>query len=391
LKVCIIYDKFYEYDGSRVTIGGIQSYISSLSKVIIKNKMDLIIYQRARKDFVAIHNEVKVKGICEKYGELPSFRQLAMKAKNNEGLTHSDLIIWATEDISYRVDFCKTLSIQHGISFDVYRSDSKLIKLFKKYLNLDIVTLYQLLRYRKALKEISNTTNVVCVDYNYQNWYRTIFPNRPLNFYVIPNFTKIQKKEKIDNKISNWKNESRTIKLLFARRFFDIRGVSIMIELSERLIERYGSKIEITFAGEGPKMNEVLQLSNKYPNIFITTYEPENSIDFHSIYDIALIPSTGSEGTSLSLLEAMSAGCYCVASQVGGLTNIIIDGFNGMLLRANVDDWFTGVSNLIDNTESNEITRQVINGYNVVSNSFSLERWEYAWEDILNKMKENDS
>ncbi|ENM5895764.1 glycosyltransferase family 4 protein [Vibrio mimicus] len=229
------------------------------------------------------------------------------------------------------------------------------------------------------------------MDYNYQNWYRTILPNRPLNCYVIPNFTKIQTREKIDNKISDWNKETRTIKLLFSRRFFDIRGVRIMIELSERLIERYGSKIEITFAGEGPRMNEVFQLSNKYSNIFITAYEPENSIDFHSLYDIALIPSIGSEGTSLSLLEAMSAGCYCIASQVGGLTNIIIDGFNGMLLRAHVDDWFTGISNLIENTESSEITRQIINGYNVVSEAFSLERWEYAWEDILNKMKENDS
>ncbi|MFQ2418869.1 glycosyltransferase family 4 protein [Aeromonas caviae] len=391
MKVCIIYDRFYEYDGSKVTIGGIQSYISSLSKVIADVEMDVVIYQRSTKPFQVYHNKTKVIGVCAKLGELPDFKYLAQQAKDYERLVFSDLIIWATEDISCRVNYCKTLSIQHGISFDVHRPDSKLPKLFRKLLNVDITPYYQLLRYSKAIKYIKNSNYIVCVDYNYPNWYRTILPNKLIDYHVIPNFTKIKPKSEIENKVKSWDDKEKVIKILFARRFFDIRGVSLMIELTEKLINKYGGKIDITYAGEGPRLQDVVLLSQKYKNIKITLYDAVNSIDFHSQFDVALIPSIGSEGTSLSLLEAMGAGCYCLSSQVGGLTNIVLDGFNGRLLRTRVDDWFLALTELIETEDHSDVKRQIINGHNVVKESFSLERWENMWKIVLNKIVSDDT
>ena len=49
--------------------------------------------------------------------------------------------------------------------------------------------------------------------------------------------------------------------------------------------------------------------------------------------DIVLIPTKAAEGTSLSCLEAMASGRAVIAGCVGGLSDLIVDGYNGLLLR----------------------------------------------------------
>ncbi|MGR4357642.1 glycosyltransferase [Escherichia coli] len=83
----------------------------------------------------------------------------------------------------------------------------------------------------------------------------------------------------------------------------------------------------------GPEQYLVDELKKEYPNsVYQTSYKSEDSIHFHQQYDIAIVPSIGSEGTSLSLLEAMSAKCLVIATDIGGMTNIILDGFNGRMI-----------------------------------------------------------
>ena len=86
----------------------------------------------------------------------------------------------------------------------------------------------------------------------------------------------------------------------------------------------------------------------------------------------------------------MSAGCYCLSSQVGGLTNVIFDGFNGRLLRTKVDDWFFAISNLIESNDYSDIKQQIINGHNVVATSFSQERWSFMWKSLLDSLASDD-
>ncbi|WP_350563863.1 glycosyltransferase family 4 protein, partial [Psychrobacter sp. CAL346-MNA-CIBAN-0220] len=68
-------------------------------------------------------------------------------------------------------------------------------------------------------------------------------------------------------------------------------------------------------------------------------YGPNESFSVHKCQHIAIIPTLGSEGTSLSMIEAMAAGCMVISSNVGGLSNLIINGFNGRLVMPNTAEF----------------------------------------------------
>lgn len=54
-------------------------------------------------------------------------------------------------------------------------------------------------------------------------------------------------------------------------------------------------------------------------------------------------------GTSLSLFEAMVARCAIVCTNVGGTTNIVLDGFNGFMVRPVADEIREAIEELIIN------------------------------------------
>ena len=64
--------------------------------------------------------------------------------------------------------------------------------------------------------------------------------------------------------------------------------------------------------------------------------------------DITVIPTLYSEGTSLSCLEAMASGNAVIATFIGGLPNLIIDEYNGLLISPEVGDLVDSISRLLE-------------------------------------------
>ncbi len=104
--------------------------------------------------------------------------------------------------------------------------------------------------------------------------------------------------------------------------------------------------------------------------------------EFHKKYDIAVVPTIFSEGTSLSLIEAMSAGCLPIASHVGGMTNIILDSFNGFLTYPSEEELYKIIVKVL-NLEKAEFNSIVKNAYHSACSSFSISKWKSSWREIL--------
>jgi glycosyltransferase involved in cell wall biosynthesis len=63
--------------------------------------------------------------------------------------------------------------------------------------------------------------------------------------------------------------------------------------------------------------------------VIFTGFQP-NPVDYLQLMDIFLLPSL-SEGTSMTLLEAMSLSKACIVTDVGGNPEIIQDKVNGLV------------------------------------------------------------
>lgn len=97
--------------------------------------------------------------------------------------------------------------------------------------------------------------------------------------------------------------------------------------------------------------------------------------------DIAVVPTIGSEGTSLSLLEAMAAHCAVICTNVGGMTNIVIDQYNGLMIKPTEADLVYAIEDLIINVEKRN--KLADRGYETVKQAFSHEVWSNRWKKVL--------
>ncbi|KAF7788306.1 hypothetical protein PRUB_a2932 [Pseudoalteromonas rubra] len=365
----ILIDRLYSLDGERITIGGIQTYLSALSKVIHDNfGVKAYIYQSAQRNFEIEAEHFIVRGVDTQGKINPKQTMNAIKERFSPADT---LLIWGSDQYSLPQNTFKSINIQHGIGFDTEAMHTPIKKLM---VNAGFTWLYKLMQRYKAIKIFENTSAAVCVDYNFLNWYRTFRSSKQISkdVYVIPNFTDIPD--------APFAKSGDRIKIVFARRFVARRGVDIAIPLARYLVEKY-ENVEFHFAGDGPKKQAVEALAQSHERILMTRFESSKSLEFHSDYAIALVPSVGSEGTSLSLLEAMASNCAVVASNVGGMTNIVLNQFNGSLVPPTLEAFKAEVTSLIENRE--KLKEYQNNGFKTVKQAFSKSKWESEWVNVI--------
>lgn len=371
MKAYIIYRHVLDIKGCDFMVGGIESYLISLASVIKSMGIQVTIVQKGIEKFEKQIDGVTYIGLQTKGKK--TYKELYKQIKGN--IDENDLIIWGSEIESLKTNHKRTICIQHGIDFDYYPVEDSIKN---KMLQLGLGKVVKFIQRRRALRTFQYSKYKVCVDYNFWNWYRTFaLPKEEENIFVIPNFAKIGSNTN--------KPVSETVNIVFARRFVRRRGVEIFIQVVKNM-KNY-SNVIFTFAGDGPYKKQILDLAEEMDNVVITKYSPENAISFHENYDIAVVPTIGSEGTSLSLLEAMSAGNAVICTAVGGMTNIIIDGYNGLLIKPDsVEALEDAIIRLIENKPLRE--QLSTKAYDTISTSFSYSTWAGKWENVIKQVAE---
>lgn len=91
---------------------------------------------------------------------------------------------------------------------------------------------------------------------------------------------------------------------------------------------------------------------------FIGALEPADAEVFIRESEIFAMPSLV-EGLGLALQEALFLGCACVASRTGGMTDLVSDGDNGLLVApGDVAAWTAALDQLLGNPSLREAFRQ---------------------------------
>lgn len=107
-----------------------------------------------------------------------------------------------------------------------------------------------------------------------------------------------------------------------------VKNTSVILELAE-IVE--DTPIEFRIAGDGSERDNLEQRVREIQNVTLNGFiAPENVPEFLSELDVYFQASLR-EGLCITVIEAMAAGLPVVASNVGGITEAVIEGKMGML------------------------------------------------------------
>ena len=363
----ILYDRYLDASGNRY-IGGVESYIKALSEILRECGYVVYIYQYSDEMFIRERECCVIFGISGKHNSNTLLNYIECNDKPNY---KEDLLIFATDLGIVKNKYKHCLSIQHGIAWDI-NTDNTVSDL------KNVLTVFKgALRTLRKYQRYKWCNNIVCVDYNFLNWYRTQIAHVDATLYIIPNFA--------STSVTNHRRSGNSpLSIVFARRLVDYRGTKLYAEAINDVSAKY-PEVLFTIAGDGPDEKWLRQHVGKLNNVVFTKYRAEDSVEFHSKFDIAVVPTKGSEGTSLSLLEAMAAGCAVIATNVGGLTNVILDEYNGLMTSPDVTDIRDAIIRLIEDKELRNYLSE--KARETVSRAFSYEKWKRSWVKVIRQIE----
>lgn len=370
-KLFILCERYYDFNRNKISIGGIQTYVSNLCKIAQELGFHVVVIQKSfedRRDFVDSCEILSVKTSHLLVYRLQSLKLFLVYWRQS---SPSDILLYATEGFAQRWKKGKTIGIQHGISWDI-PSDVPTNRLSNVF-----ASFRQLKNSLWLTKKISYLDKLVCVDYNFVNWYKTQVKHPECEYSVVPNFTHIPNENEID------KSSDGKVRIIFARRFQKYRGTRLFSNVIVRLLQEYDN-IEVTIAGEGPDADYMHQYLDKFSNVRFIKFSANESLKVHSAVDIAVVPTIGSEGTSLSLLEAMASKCAVICTNVGGMSNIVIDNYNGLIINPEEKALYQALKLLI--TDESLRNRLAIKARETAEYGFSYSQWKDKWIKILNNL-----
>lgn len=135
-----------------------------------------------------------------------------------------------------------------------------------------------------------------------------------------------------DQKIEKSKSKE-IITIGFISRVENTKGIQELLAAYNKLRQKY-SNIELLIAGGGSKENEVIAASNSDTSIhYLGHVTPGQINSIFAKIEIFVLPSY-QEGLPYSVIEACMSSCAIVATDVGGIPEIIHHKKNGLLIPA---------------------------------------------------------
>jgi glycosyltransferase involved in cell wall biosynthesis len=128
------------------------------------------------------------------------------------------------------------------------------------------------------------------------------------------------------------------------------KGQWIVIEALNKLPNNIKTQIEYTIVGDGPQRVSLEEKVKEYglDNVRFIGSVPNSEV-YHYLAEANIsILMSSNEGLPLSLIEALRCGLAGISTRVAGIPEIIIDGYNGVLLQPDVEQLFNVLSHIHD-------------------------------------------
>ena len=169
-------------------------------------------------------------------------------------------------------------------------------------------------------------------------------------------------------------------------RLEPIKGMDLVVSAFAEVLRAY-PETQLLVVGDGTlraSMEEQAAQLGCADHIRFVGRQPQEELSqWYSQMDIVLMPSR-SEGFGLTAIEAMAHGCVMVASDVGGLPEVVRDGICGLLhCTEDIADMASKISTLIgDETLYSQLRAQSL----VEVEKYSFERYAELIHNLYGKL-----
>jgi len=168
------------------------------------------------------------------------------------------------------------------------------------------------------------------------------------------------------------------------------KGLNYLIEAAA-LIPGVQDRMRFVIVGDGNCLQELKELAARKGVTDIVHFAGfhDNTYQYMKSFDIFALPSL-SEGLSSAILEAMAASLPIVATNVGGIPELVKEGENGMLVTpANPQALACAIQQMADNPE--ESLRMGLRGRERMEIRFTLERKILQTEQLCHQLLQRAS
>ena len=367
-KVGILTTNYYNPEGNRLIYGGAERYGLDLTKLLLELGYEVAWWQVGtgwQKEILPGVPLYSIRETGDNYQTCPRLNQSFF-----EQAVRVDFAIYFVTFLAYPQVLDKSISISHGIFWDYPAFDAVVPTAEQRQERL-----------RRLYIALSGPQKVVSVDTATIQWAVSTWPGLWHKFEFIPNYVDLGSFSPLDTP----RDRSDTIRVLFPRRLTSVRGINEAARTAEILTKKY-DHLEFHFVGrahDDKLEKEMISWAEKHPHIYYYWKAPHEMPLIYRNMDIVLIPSKSTEGTSLSCLEAMAAGCAVISSYAGGLSDLIIDGYNGLLCRPTVANLVSAVEEL---TLNPGLRHSLGQRAQAVATSFSLEKWKASWTRVVSSV-----
>lgn len=185
----------------------------------------------------------------------------------------------------------------------------------------------------------------------------------------------------------NYELTNGEFKILHVGRFAEAKNHAGIVESFEKFHSKHPNS-SLTFFGTGVFFDSIKALveSKKMADcVIFKGVDPSVTSHFHE-YDVFILPSLF-EGMPITIIEAMFAGMPIIATNVGGVSNVLTDNEDGLLIPVDNDALVSALEKL----QGNAALREGL-GKNALNNSyrFSGEQMAKSYEEYYLKLLANN-
>lgn len=355
----IVNINFFDWNGETVYKGGAERYVLDLARLCRRLGCTVRLLQNANFAFTRRYHDFEVKGVP--IGREVDFTTLSRGFA--ECTQDADLVIASPLELASRFfPTRKVIGINHGIHWDTRttRTEACTTRAF-----------------RLIQESLQRCDACVCVDTNFINWVRSFDWRLAQQLQFVPNYVDTDQFHPV---IKDF--EAPQLTVLYPRRLYEPRGFHETMDAFTFLMQGT-DRLELHLCGQatGDDADKARRAVAAHGGR-ISWYElpMEEMQQAYERSHIVLVPTMYAEGTSLSCIEAMATNNAVIATNVGGLPNLIADGYSGLLVRPDTWALVTALQKLLDDRR---LAAELAGNALHVAETLTKVRWEQRWTEVL--------